>query len=92
MAKPNARGLRSQAGKKGGYNRNKNRGIKKNHKVLFKKKPFLCVFNCQTGGDVLQILQAAKTTKLQRVSPILNGSRLSLYGWSCIWLTDKIKN
>jgi len=54
MAKSDALIVRSQGGKKGGYNRNKNRVIKKSDKVLFlfNQKPLVCIFNCQTGEDV----------------------------------------
>nr|AWX53130.1 hypothetical protein [Blidingia minima] len=94
MAKSNAYETRSKGGKKGGYNRNVNRIITVKDKILFyfNKKPFLCVFNCKTGGDIQRILMKAHATNLKRVSPLLTGKRQSAYGWSCIWLTKKIKN
>lgn len=85
MARNDAYSIRKLGGKLGGYNRNKNRVITKNSKVLFffERVPFLCVFNCQTGGDVLKELQKAKKTNLTRVSPLLTKKRKTLYGWSC---------
>jgi hypothetical protein len=85
MARNDAYLIRSLGGKQGGYNRNINRVITKNSKVLFcfEGIPFLCVFNCQTGGDVLKELQKAKKTNLTRVSPLLTKKRKTLYGWSC---------
>lgn len=85
MARTDSHLIRSLSGKQGGYNRNINRVITKNSKVLFffEGVPFLCVFNCQTGGDVLKELQKAKKTNLTRVSPLLTKKRKTLYGWSC---------
>lgn len=74
-----------RGGKVGGRNRNLNRAITKNDRYLFlfENKPVLCVFNCETGGDVLKILHSFKQTKLQRVSQLLKGERKTLNGWSC---------
>nr|YP_009367897.1 putative HNH homing endonuclease [Hazenia capsulata]ARK14900.1 putative HNH homing endonuclease [Hazenia capsulata] len=88
MAQENAIVSRSLGGKKGGYNKNINKIIRKTDKVLFlfQDQPFLCVLNCQTGGDVLKILYQAKPTSLKRVTPLLKKERKKLNGWSCVWL------
>jgi hypothetical protein len=49
----------------------------------FEGQPVLCVFNCETGTDVLEILNQYKLTPLERVSPLLTGKRKNAYGWSC---------
>lgn len=76
---------RSEGGKKGGRNRNLNVAIKKEDKYLFlyNEEPYLCIFNCETGGDALKQLHSAIPTKLQRVTPLLKGDRGTLNGWSC---------
>ena len=62
LSKINARVTRSLGGNKGRYQRNKNRIITKTTKLLFlfESQPFLCIFNCQTGGDIVSILNQAK--------------------------------
>jgi hypothetical protein len=87
MARPDALLTRSAGGKIGGRTRNLNRVITASDRYLFyyKNQPVFCVFNCQTGGDVVRILQSypEKEKYPGRVSGLLNGSRRSLYGWSC---------
>lgn len=85
MSRPDALQIRSEGGKKGGRTRNLNRAISKSDRYLFlfNNEPVLCCFNCETGGDVLTQLHAFKKTNLVRASQLLNGSRKSLYGWSC---------
>ena len=85
LARPDALELRSKGGKIGGKNRNKNVAITKKDKYLFlyNKIPILCIINCETGGEVLEVLNNFKTTPLQRVTPLLKGERQSLYSWSC---------
>lgn len=94
LAKIDALLTRSLGGKKGGYQRNKNRLITKTTKILFlfEYKPFLCIFNCQTGGDVLKILNKAKPSNMKRISPLLNGKRKKAYGWSCVILIENKKS
>jgi hypothetical protein len=85
MQKEDALVTRRQGGKKGGRQRNLNVAITKQDRYCFcfEKQPFLCIFNCETGGDVLKQLQMAKPTGLSRATLLLNGKRKSLYGWSC---------
>jgi len=75
---------RSVGGKLGGRTRQLNRAITAKDKYLFsyKGKPYLCIFNCSTGGDVVKELNRAIKTPIERISPILNGKRASSYGWS----------
>lgn len=58
MAKKDALLTRSKGGQKGGYERNKNRVISNDSKLLFffNDIPFVCIFGCYTGGDVLRVL------------------------------------
>jgi hypothetical protein len=92
LAHPDALKTRSEGGRVGGRNRNLNRAITKKDRYLFsfENKPVLCVFNCETGGDVLKILHRFKQTKLQRISQLLKGERKTLNGWSCERLNEFI--
>lgn len=85
LAKPNALETRSEGGKVGGRTKSIGIAIKKHNHFLFyyKSNPVVCIFNCETGGDVLRILQEIQPTKFERVTPLLNGTRKNLYGWSC---------
>jgi hypothetical protein len=85
LARPDAKEIRSKGGQQGGRIRNLNRAIKANDRYLFyyNNEPVLCIFNCETGGDVLKTLHEFKKTPLQRATPLLNGSRKTLNGWSC---------
>jgi hypothetical protein len=85
LARPDALQIRSEGGTVGGRNRNKGRAIKKEDRYIFyyKNVEVFCILNCETGGDVLEILNLYKATPLQRATPLLNGSRKSLHGWSC---------
>lgn len=75
--KMNAFEIRKKSGKIGGYNRQRNRVINASQKFIFfyQKKAVFCIFSCQTGGDVLKILQDFKQTPLKRVTPLLKGLR-----------------
>lgn len=86
MARPDAREIRSKGGKKGGKTRNLDLVIKQDDCYLFKYKgnDVLCVFNCRTGGEVLEQLHLYKKTPLMRVSVLLKNSSKSLHGWSCV--------
>lgn len=86
MARPDARKIRSEGGKKGGKIRNLDRVIKQEDCYLFKYEgnEVLCIINCRTGGEVLEQLQLYRKTPLKRVSQLLNGSRKTLNGWSCV--------
>jgi hypothetical protein len=90
LARPDAIAIRRQGGKKGGRKTQENRIIKKTDKYLwlFKKKEVFCIFNCLTGGDVLEQLQLYKKTNIKRVSPLITKNRLSAYNWSCIKFYD----
>jgi hypothetical protein len=82
---PKSREMRSRGGQKGGKKRQENRIIQPNEKFFFsyQGKETLCVFNCQTGSEVLKELNSCIPTPLTRVSPLLTGKRKSLYNWSC---------
>lgn len=85
MQRPDALQIRSEGGRRGGRQRNINRIINKNQRFLFKwqGKPCLCIINCETGGEVLEQLQLAHPTNIERVTALLNGTRKYAYGWSC---------
>jgi len=85
IEKSGALAARSASGKIGGRKRNLNRILTKNDKFLFyfEGKPVLCTFNCETGTDILTILQQYKETPILRVSPLITGARQTAYGWSC---------
>lgn len=89
-ARPDALETRSKGGLVGGRNRNLNRVITVSDRYIFfyNNEPVLCVLNCQTGGDVLKELHSFKKTSLQRVTPLLDGSRKKLNGWSCEKILD----
>lgn len=86
MARPDALETRSRGGKVGGRTRNRDRAIKQDESYVFsfEKREVLCIINCRTGGEVLEQLNLYAKTPLQRVTPLLNGSRKSLHGWSCV--------
>lgn len=90
MARSDAIEIRSKGGKIGGTTRNLDRAIKQNERYLFKYKnqEVLCIMNCRTGGQVLEQLNLYQKTPLQRVTPLLNGDRKSLHGWSCVKLNS----
>jgi len=85
LNKSMSRQIRSHGGKKGGKKRQQNPIIKALEKFCFsyQGEQKLCVFNCTTGGEVLEQLQLCIRTPLKRVSPLLTGRRKSLYKWSC---------
>lgn len=85
MARPDAREIRSEGGKKGNRKRHQNVTVRKEDRYLwfFKGTEFLCTFGFDNGGDLCKELFKAKETKLARVSPLIKGQKKSLYGWSC---------
>lgn len=85
MARPDAREIRSVGGKIGNRISRSNKTVFLDDKYLWKVDdfPFLCTFGLNNGGDVLRELYKARPTPLQRVSPLLNGSKKKLHGWSC---------
>lgn len=88
--KPGALEQRSISGKKGGIATKTGIAIQPQNKYVFfyKNQPVLCIINCSLGTHVLEELNKYKQTPLQRATPLLNGSRKSLHGWSCIKLND----
>lgn len=89
LARPDALEIRSRGGRVGGRNRNAGIAIQKTDQYVFsyKGEPVLCIFNCETGGDVVKILNSFVQTPIQRVTPLLDGSRQTAYSWSCTKLT-----
>lgn len=85
LSSAKSRESRSRGGQKGGKKTQENRIIKSSDKFCFfyQGKEKLCVFNCKTGGEVLQELHSCISKPLTRVSPLLTGKRKSLYNWSC---------
>lgn len=85
MQRPDALKIRSEGGKKGGFNTKKDIAIKLHQRFVFsyEGKEFLCIFKCQTDGQVCKLLNEAIPTKIKRVTPLLDGSRSMAYGWSC---------
>eukprot|EP01023_Acetabularia_acetabulum_P033846 TRINITY_DN31695_c0_g2_i1.p1 TRINITY_DN31695_c0_g2~~TRINITY_DN31695_c0_g2_i1.p1 ORF type:complete len:422 (+),score=43.09 TRINITY_DN31695_c0_g2_i1:347-1612(+) len=82
--------MRGVGGKKGGRTRNLNRIIIQQDKYLFFHNDCetVCIFNCETGGDILRELNKVIPTRLQRVSQLLRDERKKLHGWSCKPLND----
>ena len=89
ISKPDALQVRSNGGKIGGRNRHIGRVITRQDRYLFfmNGKPVLCCFNCETGGDVVRVLNQFSETGITRVTPLLKKTRKSSYGWSCIKLS-----
>lgn len=58
MAKPDSLEIRSAGGKKGGRNKSRNLIIKGYERFVFsfEGKEVLCIQNCETGGEVLELL------------------------------------
>ena len=85
LARPDALEIRSKGGQIGGKNRQKGRVIRTADRYVFSYDgvPVLCIINCETGGEVLEVLNSFKQTKLTRATPLLNGTRQSLHSWSC---------
>jgi hypothetical protein len=59
---------------------------------FFNKEPVLCIFNCETGGDVVKVLnqfefQLFGEIKIARVTALLKGERKIAYNWSCKKIT-----
>ena len=91
LDKADARETRSRGGKIAGAKRWKDVAIQKDKRYVFSHegKELLCILNCETGGDVVRELdRCIPNTGIQRVTPLLNGSRKTASGWSC----QKIEN
>jgi hypothetical protein len=90
MAKPEALKTRSEGGKIGGRKAKLDIAIKANERYIFsyKGQDVIGVINCRTGNEVLEILNKLYPTNLTRATQLLNGSRRSLYGWTCRKLED----
>lgn len=92
LARPDALEIRSVGGKKGGRNSQIGRIINKEDRYVFSRRlskqdpvgvEVLCVFNCETGHDVLKELNKFSPTNLGRATPLLTGQRKWLHNWSC---------
>lgn len=81
------RKIRSEVGKKGGRKTKSGIAIKKEERFIFyyKNEPILCVFNCETGTDVIKMLKGYPLAEKvpPRVTEILKGTRNIANGWSC---------
>lgn len=90
LSRPDAIETRRKGGRVGGINVHLNIAIKKTNKYVFSYNgiPVLCIINCNLGTHVIDELNKHQPTKIARVSPLLNGSRKTAYGWSCVRLND----
>lgn len=90
LAKPDAKLVRSIGGRKGGITTKRGVAIQPHHRYTFSYEgnEVVSVLNCQTGQEVLEILQQIVPTTIQRVTPLLNGTRSSSHGWTCKRLLD----
>ena len=90
MNRPDAIQIRKKAGQLGGVRTKTGVAIKKNHKYVFfrENEPVLCIINCDLGSQVLIELNKFHKTPLQRTSQLLNRTKKTLHGWSCIQLND----
>lgn len=82
--------IRSLGGQKGGYRIQKDKILNSKNRFLFHHQSGIevCVFNCQTGGDVLREIQkipidSVRLNKWKRISPLITKKRKIMYGWSC---------
>lgn len=85
---PNIRQIRSVGGKKGAKNANLNRVLTKNERYLFSlnDQPFLCIFGYEDTTELIDLLNSISPSNLNRISPLLTGTRKKAYGWSCVCL------
>lgn len=98
LARPDARETRQAGGKKGGVNRYKGIVVGAGDKIVWYYNPervgsgtqetdrgeaVCCTFDCETGGQIVEILNSIHPSNLQRISAVLNGTRKSSHGWSC---------
>ena len=90
MARPDALLIRSVGGQIGGKTTKLYVAIKPHERFtfLYKGEAKVSLFNCSLGSQVLEVLNAVQPSKLQRATPLLNGSRQNLNGWSCVRLPD----
>jgi hypothetical protein len=90
MARPDALLIRSVGGKIGGKTTKLNVAIKPHERFtfLYQGEAKVSLFNSSLGSQVLEVLNAVQPSKLQRATPLLNGSRKNLNGWSCVRLPD----
>lgn len=86
MQRPDALEIRSKGGKKGGRTTKLNKAIKAHERYTFsfEGKEVISIINCQSGTEVVKILQALHPTKLSRVTGLLKSTRKYLHGWSCV--------
>jgi hypothetical protein len=86
MERPDAIEIRRKGGKKGGKKANLGIAIQAHERYTFsyKGKEVISIINCQTGTEVVNILQSLHPTKMSRATGLLNGKRKTLYGWSCV--------
>ena len=80
--------IRREGGKKGGRQTQKNKIIRSTDRFLFVHESSIqvCIFNCETGGDVLRELKnihSGSNPKWTRISPLITNKRKTMYGWSC---------
>lgn len=106
MARPDAIQIRSEAGKKGGRNRQANRIISPEDKYTWyhnpdrmgsgtqtkeSGEPKFCTFNCSTGGEIVEILKKYYPCDIERISDVLTGKRKSAFGFSAEKMNDYLQ-
>lgn len=92
LERPDALQIRSAGGKRGNFIRHQNVTVRVEDRIewSYKKRPYLCTFGFDNGGDLLRALNEAIPTKLKRVSPLVKGDRQSASGWSCKKLESSV--
>jgi len=86
MLRPDALEIRRKAGEIGGKNAKRNIVIQPSQRFCFsfKNQERVCIFNCDLGSTVVQILNTIEPeTGLRRASNLLSGKRRSASGWTC---------
>lgn len=93
LKRPDALQIRSYSGKKGERQTQKNKNIiniQDRFIFIHKSGRAVCIFNCETCGDVLKELQLiTPQEKWSRISPLITQKRRRMYGWSLVFKFKK---
>lgn len=95
MARPDARQIRSEGGKKVARVRHQNRTVRATDRFLwrFKGEDFLCTFGFDNAGDLCRELNLAKPEIFVGcLSGLLTGKRKTNRGWSCEKIEESSEN